>query len=127
MSTYTHAPFTWWGKLEEKHNRLFEMTHLTQKRTGLPMIIWVSPALRSHGARIKVQTDYSHKVTEDTFSVSISSSPEIKAGNTGKIKSKELSKVFQFVIDNEEGLMKIWNQEIDHIEFVLDYMKPYRN
>ena len=42
--------------LAQEADKLFEMTHLYPRRTGLPMTIWAGPRGRArHTARIKVK------------------------------------------------------------------------
>jgi hypothetical protein len=97
----------------ESQDSMFEMANFGTKTTGLPMIVWVSEKRASHGPRIKVSRSYNHKVLiGDTFSVSISDTPEIVAGDTGDIKSIDVRKVYDWVVLNKETLLEYWNSDI---------------
>lgn len=96
---------------------LLEMSALYKKRTELPINIWVDDigAGRNNKhnlPRIKVQNNYADRTSEDTFSVSISKTPEILAGEC-KLKQKDLKEIFDWIIKNYDVLYKHWNQEID--------------
>lgn len=91
---------------------LFEMTNIVQKRTNLPMGIWISSKMGNHGPRIKAQNDYSQRISKSKlFVVTIEDEPKI-IGDTGKLTSKDLLNIVEFVKQNQEPLLDLWN-EID--------------
>ena len=101
-------------KLKEYFEKksLWEMANVTQKKTGLPMMIWVDiKTKRKHIPRIKVSKTHAYKmVTDDLVSVSIEDNPKILAG-TG-LKAKDFEIVKSFIKQNKELLLKYWNKEI---------------
>lgn len=108
----------------ETSDTLYEMANFGTKTTGLPMIVWVSEKKASHAARIKVARNYNHRVlVGDTFSVSISDAPEIVAGDKGKITMTDLNKVFNWVVLNQEPLMKYWNNNLITDELIGELKK----
>ena len=101
---------------------LYEMSNLVQKRTGLPMIIYISTkAFSKHGPRIKVQTNHSQKTSANSFvSISISDDPKIMAG-TG-LSNKDFEIVKKFILENKKILLDFWNENID-VGDVLENLK----
>ncbi len=91
---------------------LFEMANIMQKYTGLPMIIWISQKMATHGPRIKVQNDYTEKVSSDKFFVVTIDDNPMVIGDTGEIKQKDINKVIQFVKTHKVLLKKFWDGAI---------------
>jgi hypothetical protein len=90
--------------------RLFEMANVVKEQTGLPFIIWISPKMSSHGARIKVQGDYSNKLRKDLlFTVTISDEPKV-IGDTGELSESDINLAKEFVKLNMEVLLDYWNE-----------------
>ena len=99
---------------------VFGMANLYPKHTGLPVIIWVDNVgsarnVQHNVPRVKVQNVKGNKAVDDTFSLSISSNPEILAGEC-KLSSKDFKQVKNFIIEHEQDFMRQWNQEIDEYE-----------
>lgn len=97
--------------------QLIEMSNLIKRKTGLPVNIWVDDIgierkNKHDKPRIKVQNNTSDRRQSDTFSLSISKTPEVIAG-TCKLDSDILNEVKQYVIKHYDILIKHWNQEID--------------
>ena len=90
---------------------LFEMSNIRKSESGLPVNIWASYKNASHGPRIKVQTNYGTKMTDDFFSITISDEPKV-IGKTGEIKSSDIILVKKFIMLNKELLLKFWKDEI---------------
>jgi hypothetical protein len=97
---------------------LFEMSNISGRKTGLPMIIYVSIGKHlSHGPRIKVSKIYGNKSSmEDTVSFTISDNPKIVSG--GGLPSKDIKLVKNFIIKNKDNLLKHWNNEITSDELI---------
>jgi hypothetical protein len=90
--------------------RLFEMANVVKEQTGLPFIIWILPKMSSHGARIKVQGDYSNKLRKDLlFIVTISDEPKV-IGDTGELSESDINLAKEFVELNMEVLLDYWNE-----------------
>ena len=103
-------------------NALFEMANFRERSTGISYTIWVSnkTGKEKHGPRIKVQHTTSKTINYkfDFITISISDTPEIKAGkrNINKIKPKELEKINNWIILNKEYLLDYWYNNIDTAE-----------
>lgn len=100
-------------KKEELSDGLFEMANYYEEITGLPMVIWAgSRSNAQHGPRVKVQRTYVQKMdSRDLFSVSVSDSPKIVAGDKGDITNADIEKVYAWIKLNKEALLKLWNME----------------
>lgn len=99
---------------------IFGMANLYPKHTGLPVIIWVDNVgcgrnVQHDLPRVKVQNVKGNRAVDDTFSLSISDSPEILAGQC-KLSNRDLKCVKNFIIEHEAEFMQHWNQEIDEYE-----------
>ena len=91
-----------------KKATLFEMANVRKNRTGLPMIIWISPKYANHGARIKVQKTYGNNVDfGNTFSLTVEDNPRV-FGNTGEIKQSDIELAKEFVKLNKQALLDYW-------------------
>jgi hypothetical protein len=99
--------------------RLFEMANVVQEQTGLPFIIWISSKMSNHGARIKVQGDYSNKLRKDLlFTVTISDEPGV-IGDTGELSEKDVNLSKEFVKLNKDVLLDYWNEvDIDVVSII---------
>lgn len=104
-----------WGEPE----LLFEMSNLRQTVTGLSVIVYVSPEVKGHLPRLKVQCDHSNKVNtsmNNWVSVSIEDEPKILAGKKDEIKTQDWKDVSKFIKKNKDLLIQYWNQEVDELE-----------
>lgn len=100
-------------------NQLWEMANLPKKRTGAPVIIYISGNKSSHGPRIKFFDSYSDSVGDNydlLVPMTVSKNPEIPIEHKLNIKKKDLDKIKQWVIKNYDILMALYNGEIDEIE-----------
>jgi len=101
---------------------LFEMANIHKDKTKLPLVIYISINDGSvHGARIKVNNNYSNKYSSDNLSITIEDEPKIIGWNIN-VKEKDLQKVREFVIKFKKILLKHWNDKIDSYD-VIDYIK----
>ena len=89
---------------------LYEMSNVVKQRSGLPVNVWISPKMATHGPRIKVQRNYGNNVTDDMFSITISDNPMV-IGDSGEISSNDIKKVFAFIKLNKKLLLTFWNKE----------------
>jgi len=94
---------------------IFGMANINKDEyPNLPVNIWVkqNDGKSKHGPRIKVQNNTSANIQPGaTISVSISKTPEIKAGKS-KLDAKTLSWVYEFITDNYELLIQHYNGQI---------------
>lgn len=99
--------------------KLYEMVpNYYQKDAGLKEIIWVSSKKASHGPRIKVYKT----LKGENFSVTIEDEPKVVAGKCF-VNSKELKRIFEFIILNKDNLIKYWNFIIDSDELDENILK----
>lgn len=104
------------GRATQLTQKLWEMANLRPKTTGLPMVIWVKPkTTEKHGPRLKVQLSHGSKVKEGEWvSVTIENEPKV----IGKgLKDSDFNLVSAFIITNKDGLLKLWKDQIDPVEF----------
>ena len=102
---------------------LFEMANVVQDRTGLPIIIWISPKMANHGPRIKAQNSYSKKVVPDKlFVVTIEDEPRV-VGDASEVKKKDVDLVIEFVKINKNILLDFWNEKESDIVKVIESFK----
>lgn len=108
-------------------SRMWEMANLKPEETGLPVIVYVSDKGNSqHGPRIKVQNDYSSKVTNDWFSITIETNAKVPNSQSHikiKVKDKDLVKVKQWISLNKDLLLKYWNGAITTTTFIKEFKK----
>ena len=97
----------------ERRNDLetFAMSNVTPKRTGLPMVIYISVKYASHGCRLKVSQIYGNKTRFGKwFSMTVEDEPRI-IGDTGDIKLKDIQLVTDFCRLNMRTILDFWDQD----------------
>lgn len=100
-----------------------EMSNLSQKYTNLPMLIWIESCRQTKHKipRMKFENSYSTKlIPKELIPISIDKeNPQILVdGFKLKIKNKDLEKLKDWIKLHYDDLMKVWNYEIDTVEFV---------
>lgn len=93
--------------LEE--DEVFDMANLSEARTGIPGVVWISTRVAKHGPRVK----YYEKAGSDqpSFSVSIAAPPEVVANSLPERVVKRMSpEVIAWVGLNRVALLAFWNQ-----------------
>ena len=116
-------------QLNELDNELdlFEMANVRPCRTGLRMVIYISPRFPKikHGPRIKVSKHYGDSVSDDFFSISFNQKREITIihSDTGDIKSDDVNKAVEFVKMNLQVLLDLWFDKIDATDAVASFKK----
>ena len=99
-----------------------EMANLGKRTTKLPCIVYISDKKGvTHGARIKVNSDYGDRWSGNSFTITISDNPVV-IGNTYKIKQSDIEDIKDWVALNKNSLLKYWNEQIDIAE-LLDELK----
>lgn len=102
---------------------LFEMANIRPDKTGLKIVIYISPRNNSkYGPRIKVSQFYGNKVSDSFFSITIDDNPKV-IGKTGDIKSEDVKKVCDFIILNKQTLLSLWHDKIDSVDAALQFKK----
>lgn len=100
---------------------LFEMANLSQSDTKLPMIVWiqVKQPMKHNSPRMKFANNTTKSLLpNDLVPISISNNPKILSKNTKlKISQSDFEQLRNWIIRNEENLLKVWNGEISHLEF----------
>lgn len=93
--------------LEE--DEVHDMANLSEARTGVPGVIWISTRVARHGPRVK----YYEKAGSDqpSFSVSIAETPEVVANSLPERVVKRMSpEVIEWVGLNRAALLEFWNR-----------------
>lgn len=101
-----------------------EMSNIRQKRTGLPMVIWLKAkdGKEKHGPRIKVQNSHSQSMnSNDTVSVTIADEPQIIPDNG--LSRSDAKLIIDFVKRHKENLLKHWRGEMSTLEITDTFLK----
>jgi len=102
---------------------LFEMANVRPDKTGLRMVIYISPRNGSkHGPRIKVSQQYGEKTSSDFFTVTIADNP-VFSGKYGNIKGGDIDRVREFIQLNKDILLQLWYDKIDPFDAVSQFKK----
>ena len=100
---------------------LNEMANLTKKNTSLPMIVWiqVKQPMQHNTPRMKFANNTNNNLLpQDLVPISISDDPQILSKKTKlKISTSDFEKLRQWIIDNEVNLLKVWEGEMDILDF----------
>jgi hypothetical protein len=96
---------------------IWEMANIRPNKTGLPMVIWIKPkTTEKHGPRIKVQISHGDKIKINNWvSISIEDSPQLFGSG---LSIDDFNLIVKFIKNNKDNLLKVWNDEIDPIDFV---------
>ena len=92
--------------LEE--DEVHDMANLSEARTGVPGVIWISTRVERHGPQVK----YYEKpgTSQPSFSVSIDEPPKVVAGDLPERVIKRMSpEVIEWVRLNRAPLLSFWN------------------
>ena len=90
-------------------DEVHDMANLSEARTGVPGVIWISTRVARHGPRVK----YSLKpgIDQPSFSVSIADEPEVVASDLPERVVRRMSaEVIEWVKLNREALLAFWNE-----------------
>lgn len=83
---------------------LFEMANISTKKTGLPVIVWISVKFENHKPRIKIMNK------NCKVSISIEDKPQILVGNCKS--NKIIEQVKKWIKINKNVLLDYWNMKI---------------
>ncbi len=95
--------------LDLEEDEIFDMANLSEARTGIPGVVWISTRVAKHGPRVK----YFEKAGSDqpSFSVSIADAPEVVANSLPERVLKRMSpEVIAWVGLNRAALLDFWNR-----------------
>lgn len=108
----------------EDLEHLYEMSNIRPASTGLPMVVWIQPDMgrSKHGPRIKVQTSHGSKADPENMAA-VGFSRDGKIVNFGGLTSSDFSLVSKFITLNLQGLLNLWDDEIDPAAFLKDMKK----
>ena len=101
----------------ESKNVLLEMATLRTKDSKLPMDVWLDEGATytGHAPRIKFRASHEQKTTREFSSMLLTNPPTIENfPNNSPIKTKDINKLKNFVVNNLELLLKLANGEIDY-------------
>lgn len=120
-SSFANHPMTAPAGFAEEHGALratltaeeqYEMTNLSPRMTGLPMVVWVSPRGRArHDVRIKVSVVHGSRLALDDMAV-VALRPE-PALIAGRLDGSDLALVQEWSRRNEAALVDYWEGSID--------------
>jgi len=101
----------------------YEMTNLSPRMTGLPMVVWVSPRGRArHDLRIKVSTVHGSRIVLDDIAVvALRPEPTLIAG---RLESFDFGLVRDWLRANEAALLDYWESIIDTGELLERLRRP---
>ena len=95
-----------------------DMANLRPDKTGLPMVIWIFPQTgkeKHKTPRIKVQTHHGSKAQSGSWvTVTVEAEPKIIGSG---LSGDDIEIVKQFIMQNKTGLLKVWNDKIDPVDF----------
>lgn len=94
--------------LDLEEDEIFDMANLSEARTGISGVVWISTHVSKHGPRVK----YYEKAGADqpSFSVSIAESPEVVTNSLPERAVKRMSpEVIAWVELNRAALLEFWN------------------
>ena len=101
---------------------LYEMSNISQRKTGVDAVIWYSTRNGQHGPRIKLGLKSNLISCGDCVSISIEDEPKVVAGNPNLFSKDTIQDAITWVKKNKDLLMKVWNGEITYDDFS-DYSK----
>jgi hypothetical protein len=91
--------------------QVYGMANLGSKKTGLPMVVWVSPKNAPHGPRLKVSQRYGDKTrVGEWFTMTLEDEPRV-IGELGQIRQKDIELVEEFIKKNKSLLLAYWDQD----------------
>ncbi len=116
---------------------LLEMANISQKTTGLDVIIWVQTnntlnTGKHNQPRIKFQNNTAQNAQiQSGIPMSISQNPEIllkeKDLNKINLDAKQIKNIKQWIIDNYDLLIKYWNEKITTDELIDELKQTNKN
>lgn len=107
-----------YGLVSETMERLDEMATLKMSDSHLPMDIWLDEGGTYHGhaPRIKFRASNDQRTTREFSTMLIANPPTIEnMPSNSPIRKKDLEKLRNFVIKNQDNLLKLANGEIDYL------------
>ena len=109
-------------------NELWEMAGVAQKRTGLKVYLYISPAQGNHGPRIKFVNDYSAKMQHGNLvPMTISDNPEIPVNVKLNISNEDIAQLKSWIILNKDILLNLWNGVYDDEHDAIELLKRVGN
>ena len=103
-----------------------EMATLRSNDSKLPMDIWLDEGgtFQGHAPRLKFRASNEQKTTREFSSMLLTNPPTIEnMPDNSPLKSKDIKKLKQFVVNNLELLLQLANGQIDYITEFLPNMK----
>lgn len=110
-------------KLNEQLQYILEMSpNIPKKKTGLPVVVYVSPRQGSHNCRIKFQNQYGDNVIPSQYiPFLVQDNPEVdkKCKVPVKLSNKELNQIKQWILQNRTVIEDYWYGRIDNPQVLL--------
>jgi len=103
---------------------LYEMAHLSPKRTGLPFVVWISPkAGAPHDVRVKVSKGARVHASE---LISVAVRPDVHVVGGGSLSAHDLALLKKWIELNLDVIVQYWDGEIEYTEDAIAALKPIR-
>lgn len=95
--------------LEADEDEIFDMANLSEARTGIPGVIWISTRVARHVPRVKYYQKPGRE--QPSFSVSIDEPPVVVAGDLPqRVINRMGPEVAEWVRLNRDALLSFWNE-----------------
>lgn len=105
-------------------NKIYEMANISTKRSGLPVVVYISGLKSSHGPRIKFMNGYGTVKPEKLLTLTVSDDPKlIPEDSKLEISEKELQQIKNWVILNKDVLLELYKGQLDEIDAALKLKK----
>ena len=102
--------------ITESTSMLNEMSMLMPEETNLPMEIWVDEvgSHKRHAPRLKFRASNEQKTSREFSTMTLTNPPKIEnMPERTSLRTKDINKLKQFVVDNLELLLSLYNGQID--------------
>lgn len=105
-------------------NKVYEMANISTKRSGLPVVVYISGLKSSYGSRIKFMNGHGKVKPEKLLTLTVSDEPKlIPEDSKLEISEKELQQIKDWVILNKDILLKLYKGQLDEIDAALELKK----
>lgn len=90
-------------------DEIYDMANLSEARTGIPGVVWISTRMARHGPRVKYFEQPG--LSQPSFSVSVAEEPEVVANSLPeRVMRRMAPEVIEWVRLNRAALLAFWNE-----------------
>jgi hypothetical protein len=94
------------------------MVNLPRRFTGLPMVVWCSPANAPHDIRVKVSPVHGDRMIADqAVTIAVRPQPNYPDDERRRLSAADFALVARWVRRNQDLLLLYWHSQIDTNEF----------